>query len=149
VHADGVAAAACGRCGGVWLDRATLDALARDGGHQAGAALQDQEGARRCPVCGALMARTEFGRGLGLVVDVCGEHGTWFDAGELRQVMQHRAAPLPDLGDPEQWRAARARLDEETAAAAARLPRPSRLRLVGDIAGDVLRPLLHLITDRW
>jgi Zn-finger nucleic acid-binding protein len=139
----------CTRCGGIWVDSATLDALhagrtpangalARPA--TAAAQVQGLEHARRCPVCATLMARLEYGRESGVVVDVCGKHGTWFDADELQHVvrfMQQRAASLPDLGDPAQWRAARARLEEDTAAAAARLPRPSRLAFARDLAGDV------------
>jgi Zn-finger nucleic acid-binding protein len=34
------------------------------------------------------MARMNFGRRSGVVVDVCGPHGTWFDGGELDAVLQ-------------------------------------------------------------
>ena len=151
----GTAARECARCGGLWLDRATLDAL--NAGHArqesvlahsatTAARAEGQERARRCPVCGTLMGRRNYGRESGVAVDACPEHGTWFDADELQHVvrfMQLRAASLPDLADPEQWRAARARLNEETAAAAARLPRPSRLALARDIGGDVLWTFLR------
>ena len=34
------------------------------------------------------MTRTVFGRRSGIVVDVCQEHGTWFDGGELDAILQ-------------------------------------------------------------
>ncbi len=36
-----------------------------------------------CPECQKTMARMNFGGHSGIVVDVCREHGTWFDRGEL------------------------------------------------------------------
>ena len=39
---------------------------------------------RVCPCCGQGMARRNFLRVSGIIVDCCPEHGTWFDAGELR-----------------------------------------------------------------
>jgi Zn-finger nucleic acid-binding protein len=42
----------------------------------------------KCPACGTLMNRQAFGRISGVVVDACRNHGVWFDAGELTQVIQ-------------------------------------------------------------
>jgi len=41
----------------------------------------------RCPACGDMMSRMNFGRHSGIIVDVCREHGTWFDQGELESVL--------------------------------------------------------------
>lgn len=41
---------------------------------------------RRCPECGAMMQRRNFGRRSGIVVDWCGSHGTWLDASELEDI---------------------------------------------------------------
>lgn len=38
---------------------------------------------RRCPICNEQMARRNFERVSGVIVDICPTHGTWFDAGEL------------------------------------------------------------------
>ncbi|KEF40636.1 MAG: hypothetical protein ER33_15965 [Cyanobium sp. CACIAM 14] len=43
---------------------------------------------RPCPRCGELMHRSLFGRRSGVIVDRCRSHGTWLDAGELRQLME-------------------------------------------------------------
>jgi Zn-finger nucleic acid-binding protein len=42
---------------------------------------------RPCVVCQQLMNRKNFGGASGVIVDVCARHGTWFDAGELSQVL--------------------------------------------------------------
>ncbi len=34
------------------------------------------------------MTRTNFGGQSGIVVDVCREHGTWFDRGELDSALE-------------------------------------------------------------
>ena len=43
---------------------------------------------RACPQCGELMHRGLFGKRSGVIVDRCRSHGTWLDAGELRQLME-------------------------------------------------------------
>jgi Zn-finger nucleic acid-binding protein len=43
---------------------------------------------RRCPACGEMMNRSLFGRRSGVIVDRCRSHGTWLDAGELRQLLE-------------------------------------------------------------
>ncbi len=44
---------------------------------------------RKCPDCQELMSRRTFGRASGIVIDICKNHGTWFDADELRQVVEY------------------------------------------------------------
>lgn len=89
----------CGACGGLWLDTAAFDALCTDRERQAGvlafrarpAAPAPVEAAvryRPCPECGTLMHRQNFQRVSGVVVDVCRQHGTWFDADELRRIVE-------------------------------------------------------------
>jgi Zn-finger nucleic acid-binding protein len=41
----------------------------------------------QCPTCKRSMNRRAFGRISGVVVDVCRQHGVWFDAGELGEVL--------------------------------------------------------------
>src|SRR5689334_4740706 len=40
-----------------------------------------------CPECRTLMTRRNFGGTSGVVVDICGPHGIWFDIGELPAVL--------------------------------------------------------------
>lgn len=42
-----------------------------------------------CPDCGQLMNRKVWGSHSGVIVDVCRDHGTWFDDGELEKVREY------------------------------------------------------------
>jgi Zn-finger nucleic acid-binding protein len=42
----------------------------------------------RCPVCGEMMNRRNYGARSGVVVDECRQHGIWLDGGELSQIMK-------------------------------------------------------------
>lgn len=95
----------CRRCAGFWvdvdvlghlIDKASQKALGKDwmieealrGG--AAAIEEAQEGAfyRKCPCCGKMMLRRNYGGRSGVIVDVCREHGAWFDANELTRVLE-------------------------------------------------------------
>jgi Zn-finger nucleic acid-binding protein len=89
----------CGACGGLWLDNAAFDALCADRERQASvlafraaaaapAPAETRVRYRPCPQCGTLMHRVNFQRVSGVIVDVCRQHGTWFDADELRRIVQ-------------------------------------------------------------
>lgn len=43
---------------------------------------------RKCPICDALMHRQNFGRRSGEILDSCREHGVWFDARELENILR-------------------------------------------------------------
>ena len=91
----------CGRCAGIWIDNddaakviAAPDRafwqLANSAARlaQLGRTLQPRP---QCPVCARTLVRTEAHE---LVLDLCADHGTWFDAGELGTlVMKLRARP--------------------------------------------------------
>lgn len=85
----------CPTCGGVWLDRdefhrATLESAGsgeetfrqqyRRGG------IQDPGGYVPCVRCGKAMNRKNFKRISGVLIDECGTHGVWLDAGELDKI---------------------------------------------------------------
>ena len=42
----------------------------------------------KCPVCGTIMNRVNFGVKSGVIVDRCREHGVWLDGGELRHLLE-------------------------------------------------------------
>ena len=42
----------------------------------------------KCPVCGTLMNRVNFGARSGVIVDRCRDHGIWLDGGELRHLLE-------------------------------------------------------------
>lgn len=90
----------CGRCGGVWLDNdsarralgakdesASVTELANRAGGRAKAASIDTSAPASCPSCRKLMARVRAPKG-GVDLDVCVEHGTWFDRYELGLVLE-------------------------------------------------------------
>lgn len=93
----------CGRCDGVWVDpptferlcsqreHATLEVLASGRGPRGAAAparsRPERIRYRRCPDCGKFMNRVNFARASGIVLDVCREHGTFFDPGELKRLV--------------------------------------------------------------
>jgi Zn-finger nucleic acid-binding protein len=41
-----------------------------------------------CPVCGQLMNRVNFARCSGVIVDLCRQHGVWFDRDELSSIVE-------------------------------------------------------------
>lgn len=87
---------------------------------------------RRCPVCDAAMARRNFQRRSGVIIDRCHAHGSWLDANELERiagfVLSGRAARAEGL----EAEAARRR-ERDAARAAAR--RVSGIGADGTIAG--------------
>ena len=93
----------CERCGGVWLDVASFERICADREEQSavlGAASpapshqidSQSEGSRvrysPCPQCGQMMNRINFARCSGVILDLCKGHGTWFDASELRAIVE-------------------------------------------------------------
>lgn len=92
----------CEGCGGTFVDRVSLETLITDRDRQV--KLQhalshgddlvlpvpgvDAVKYLRCPECSVLMQRRNFGRVSGVIVDVCKIHGTWFDAEELRRIVE-------------------------------------------------------------
>src|SRR5512133_1168 len=91
----------CSKCEGLWADADSLEKLCADREKQAavlGSAtpLPENEGLSLerniryvpCPECKKLMNRVNFAKCSHIVVDVCKEHGTWFDKDELRRVIE-------------------------------------------------------------
>lgn len=88
----------CARCGGLFLGQEAFEAVAKDAdARQKVRAFDDlsRKGAepepgfhyRPCPVCHKLMNRSNYGGGSGVIVDVCGPHGVFFDRGELTRIV--------------------------------------------------------------
>lgn len=90
----------CQTCGGLWLDRATLRQVVELPGAAAAIRSIAEDAARRsplggavgvfnvgCPVCDRLMERRTHRR-TGIVIDLCPEHGTWFDRGEAKRMLE-------------------------------------------------------------
>ena len=96
----GVSLDQCHACGGVWVGQANFEQIAADRAER-GEVLGALPGVgprvavhlaevhyRPCPQCGRLMNRSNYGRISGVVLDVCKDHGLWFDRDELRQVLE-------------------------------------------------------------
>jgi Zn-finger nucleic acid-binding protein len=89
----------CDHCFGFWVDTHTFEHICRNAEQEAlGLGLlgpptprstQGVPGIRyvRCPQCRQLMHRVNFAQHSGVVVDVCRDHGTWFDADELHRIV--------------------------------------------------------------
>ncbi|MEM9802595.1 MAG: zinc ribbon domain-containing protein [Planctomycetota bacterium] len=95
-----------GGCGGMWVSRDAFERMQRSARHAAATGASDApeaphvrslgapEGAVRqyvpCLVCGELMQRRQFRHGhraAGIVLDVCRDHGVWFDRDELENAL--------------------------------------------------------------
>ena len=89
----------CLACGGLWLEREAFEQLGASRERQ-GAVIGALPGAppksepvieaiqyRPCPSCHQFMNRVNYARRSGVVLDVCKDHGLWFDRDELRKVL--------------------------------------------------------------
>jgi Zn-finger nucleic acid-binding protein len=87
----------CGRCGGQFVEAALLrDLLERRA--VCGGAVPRRPSTPAipvttvryvpCPACSQLMGRKNFGGHSGVIIDVCREHGVWFDESELPRVLE-------------------------------------------------------------
>jgi Zn-finger nucleic acid-binding protein len=90
----------CHRCQGVFLDHVAIQRVITD---RKQARAQSLLGALptgtvsslppthkmyvKCPCCRTIMNRRQFATGAGVIVDVCKQHGTFFDIGELPQTI--------------------------------------------------------------
>ena len=89
-------ALSCSRCGGGFCSRSTLAALLRqveiappaDRDVRPSSSAGGPARYVTCPVCSELMLRRNFGESSGVVVDVCSQHGVWFDRGELGTILE-------------------------------------------------------------
>lgn len=66
----------------IWLDPVEFERIAADFGHRREIVY------RPCPVCAERMSPYMFGGGSGVIVDRCGTHGLWLEAGGLRRLME-------------------------------------------------------------
>lgn len=126
---DAGSALGCEQCGGVMIDDAGFAAvrerlyaaILERTGAPPNIPTSDHSGALGCPHCGAAMKRTHVAS---VPIDLCSEHGTWFDAHELVAVAQtiadHRGLTGTERLDPEPLPYAHSR---ETAEQLARLQR--------------------------
>lgn len=90
----------CRSCGAAWMSAQAFNLLIKQAQERAIATEGTQTPKRRvmpshktkvvyrpCPVCNQMMQRKNFARVSGVIVDVCGPHGYFFEAGELEDVV--------------------------------------------------------------
>jgi Zn-finger nucleic acid-binding protein len=102
----------CGRCAGFWMGHEAFRQLVERAQREAlpagttvktpqqisakfglpSAAVAPAQGRRHafyrpCAVCGELMNRINYGHESGVIIDVCREHGIWFDADALARIL--------------------------------------------------------------
>lgn len=91
----------CDVCGGIWVEREVFEVLAERARSETlpdlslrsgGAAPPKPQTAgpfyRSCATCGARMNRRNWGQKSGVIVDVCQNHGVWFDLDELDKLLR-------------------------------------------------------------
>ncbi len=95
---DSVQIRECERCGGFWSSVAAFENLCASKEQQASVlgfigsyahadAMPLAASYVPCPDCKQLMNRSNFARSSGVIVDMCKQHGVWFDAGELPKII--------------------------------------------------------------
>ncbi len=93
----------CTKCGGMWLGEGFFDNIVQKRDDESiGQAIVAESSLDRsafrseanvvkyipCPVCAELMNRKNFAQISGVIIDWCKDHGYWFDAFELEQVLE-------------------------------------------------------------
>jgi Zn-finger nucleic acid-binding protein len=89
----------CEGCFGLWLAVATFEKVCADREQQSavlGMATHAVSASHEtskvnyvpCPECSQLMNRMNFARCSGVIVDICKQHGTWFDRDELSRIVE-------------------------------------------------------------
>lgn len=89
----------CAKCGGMWSRVETFESICADREKQAavlsfaGAKAQMNTSPARisyvpCPDCSQLMNRSNFARSSGVIIDLCKQHGVWFDVEELPKIIE-------------------------------------------------------------
>lgn len=86
----------CSRCGGQFVEHATLRALCEDRvqlslGNTKRWTIPPQRAEEvhylPCPICRTLMNRKNFGERSGVLVSACREHGIWVESGGLARIL--------------------------------------------------------------
>ncbi len=100
----------CDECRGFWVARDALEGLVVDRALQKAMITALGRSERfvetrvvylQCPSCDGPMARQNFRRRSGIMVDHCPGHGVWFDAGELNDAVTYlRQHPDDDVPLP-------------------------------------------------
>jgi uncharacterized protein len=82
----------CFKCRGIWLDKGEVEHLIRIAGGndhllKIATSASTRERKRKCPVCRKPMDKELVGEVETVLLDRCGKHGMWYDAGELKKII--------------------------------------------------------------
>jgi Zn-finger nucleic acid-binding protein len=145
----------CGGCGAAWMRPGPFERICAERETQAAVMarpLSDVRGDRAdpekirylpCPECAKHMNRVNFARYSGVIMDVCKEHGTFFDRDELRRIVSFISEGGMDRSRErererlveEQQRLRRMQLDLETVRRKAQPYHVNELRQEGALQG--------------
>ncbi|MEO0813622.1 MAG: zf-TFIIB domain-containing protein, partial [Myxococcota bacterium] len=96
----------CPSCAGIWISHSLFEKAVRTSQERSVAAvaagrqgetskvhavkMRKQEGPmyRKCPECETIMNRQNYARRSGIIIDVCRQHGIWFDRDELDALLE-------------------------------------------------------------
>ena len=91
----------CPKCEGIWLHKAEFEKICADTEEQSAllgmatplptdliGSVEEEVRYLPCPICNKLMNRVNFAHCSHVIVDVCAQHGTWFDRDELRRIVE-------------------------------------------------------------
>ena len=91
----------CMKCDGLWIDAGTFENVCANRESQVTVlswiktknhTVENQPPLKinyvPCPECQQLMNRNNFARSSGVIIDICKQHGVWFDAEELPQIIE-------------------------------------------------------------
>jgi Zn-finger nucleic acid-binding protein len=90
----------CESCLGLWLDTQSFERVCADQEQHAAvlgkasissldsSTLQSKVNYIPCPQCSQLMNRANFARCSGVIIDICKQHGVWFDQNELSRIVE-------------------------------------------------------------
>ena len=160
--------AECQRCFGIWLDTASFNRVCVEREEQAavlGRAEPQEIDVRKawrylpCPSCKQLMHRINFASQSGVIIDLCKDHGVWFEREELRKIVEFiRAGGMTEAREVqlERLERERRRLESERRDATAEQMRHADPAIWGtndDGANDAIRITIEsigrLFTGRW
>jgi Zn-finger nucleic acid-binding protein len=88
----------CEKCSGFWSGIQTFESICTDQDQQSAVlSFIGEKGKEKlpqaainyvpCPDCKELMNRSNFARSSGVIIDLCKQHGVWFDADELPKII--------------------------------------------------------------
>lgn len=118
IEHDDVTALGCRGCGGVWIGSDTMArvtyaldpasiTVGDDAANMARMPFPPHAASPPCPVCHSPMSTITLSE-TDVEVDMCSDHGTWFDRGELQTVLRELMAREQKQNVPSDFRASEA-----------------------------------------